>query len=581
MLTLQKMKRIFLIPLFILENLFAQVPGNKIMLNQIGFYPNAPKMALITGENINDSFYIISENRKDTLLKGILNKEIIDPYSNKKTRIANFSKFNKEGRYVLAVTQTGISLPFSINAEIFKPLAIAAIKGYYFQRASISLEKKYAGKWMRKEGHPDNLVLIHPSAAGDKRVASSKISSSKGWYDAGDYNKYIVNSGITMGTLFSLYEDQPQFFKNLNTNIPESGNEIPDLLDECLWNLRWMLTMQDPNDGGVYHKLTNANFDAMVMPSAGNAERYVVAKSTTATLDFVANMAQASRIFKNYKLQAPGLADSCLLAATKAWEWALKNPDILYEQDEMNKKYKPSVVTGGYEDKTLSDEWSWAATELYITTKNEKFGNKIGKINALDVPSWSDVKTLGYYSILRFEKEIPVSHKNDVVEIKKLLFLKADELINGVEENYSHTVMVNNKKNFIWGSNAVAANQSILLLQAYKISKEKKYIDFALSNLDYILGRNMTGFSFVTGYGSKTPMHIHHRPSEADGIMEPIPGLLAGGVNPGQQDKCEYATHITDECYNDNVCSYSTNEIAINWNAPLVYLTCAMEVLWK
>jgi len=141
--------------------------------------------------------------------------------------------------------------------------------------------------------------------------------------------------------------------------------------------------------------------------------------------------------------------------------------------------------------------------------------------------------------------------------------------------------MVNNSKNFAWGSNAVAANQGILLLQAYKISKEKKYIDFALSNLDYILGRNMTGYSFVTGYGRKPPMHIHHRPSQADAIVEPIPGLLAGGANPGQQDKCEYSTHITDECYSDTVCSFATNEIAINWNAPLAYLTCAMEVLWK
>jgi endoglucanase len=106
-----------------------------------------------------------------------------------------------------------------------------------------------------------NDVLIHPSAASDKRPAESIISVPRGWYDAGDYNSYIVNSGITMGTLFSLYEDFPAHMKTVDLNIPESKNEIPDLLDEVLWNLRWMLTMQDPNDGGVYHKCTNAAFD--------------------------------------------------------------------------------------------------------------------------------------------------------------------------------------------------------------------------------------------------------------------------------------------------------------------------------
>jgi len=125
----------------------------------------------------------------------------------------------------------------------------------------------------------------------------------------------------------------------------------------------------------------------------------------------------------------------------------------------------------------------------------------------------------------------------------------------------------------------VAANQGILLVQAYRLTKEKKYLNAALSNLDYLLGRNATGFSYVTGFGKKTPMHIHHRPSEADGIEEPVPGLLAGGPNPGMQDKCKYASSIPDEAYTDDVCSYASNEVAINWNAPLVYLCGAVEAL--
>src|SRR5205823_2120648 len=177
---------------------------------------------------------------------------------------------------------------------------IGAIKGFYYQRTAIDLPVKYAGQWARPAGHPDTRVLIHPSAASADRPAGTVISSPKGWYDAGDYNKYIVNSGITMGTLLSLCEDFPDYIKKLNTNIPESTNNVPDVLDEVLWNLRWMLTMQDPADGGVYHKLTNASFDGMVMPDKATKERYVVAKSITATLDFAAVMAQASRVIKPY-----------------------------------------------------------------------------------------------------------------------------------------------------------------------------------------------------------------------------------------------------------------------------------------
>jgi endoglucanase len=95
--------------------------------------------------------------------------------------------------------------------------------------------------------------------------------------------------------------------KTVKLNIPESNNQVPDVLDESLWNLRWMLTMQDPEDGGVYHKLTNAKFDGMIMPDKAVAPRYVVQKSTAATLDFAAVMAQASRVFSNYDKPGNGL----------------------------------------------------------------------------------------------------------------------------------------------------------------------------------------------------------------------------------------------------------------------------------
>ena len=198
------------------------------------------------------------------------------------------------------------------------------------------LEKPFAGKWARPAGHPDKIVFVHPSAASDKRPAGTEIATPGGWYDAGDYNKYVVNSGITMGTLLSAYEDFSAYFDTLHTNIPESNDHTPDILNETLYNLRWMFTMQDPYDGGVYNKCTNAAFDSMVMPGVTKLPRYVVQKGTAATLDFAAVMAQCSRITRTMGSQLPGLSDSCLKAAKKAWQWALLNPALAYDQATMN-----------------------------------------------------------------------------------------------------------------------------------------------------------------------------------------------------------------------------------------------------
>jgi len=342
--------------------------------------------------------------------------------------------------------------------------------------------------------------------------------------------------------------------------------------------------MQDPNDGGVYHKLTNPSFDGMVMPNAATKPRYVIQKNTIATLDFAAVMAQASRILRTYQKELPNLADSCLNASVKAWNWAKENPKVVYRQNEMNKSFDPDIVTGGYEDRNDADEWIWAATELYITTKDESYYKAVDLYpdKPFSIPTWNKVQLLAYYSLLRNEKKLTDLARKDLPNLKKRLTEFGDELLSGVENQAFNTVMGKSAKDYMWGSSSHAANQGIALLQVYKINTDKKYLAGALSNLDYLLGRNATGYSFLTGFGTKQVMFPHHRPSEADGIKEPVPGLLSGGPNPGQQDKCEgYPTKIADESFLDVTCSYSTNEIAINWNAPMVYLAVAIEVLQK
>ena len=555
--------------------------NTNIRLNQVGFYPNAQKIAVWVGDK-QESFFILSENKQDTVFKGTLSAQRINAISQKTTQITDFSAFQKVGKFVVSIPKIGNSYTFQIKPNVHREAAIASLKGFYYQRASTALPEKYAGKWHREAGHPDDKILIHPSAAKAQRPEGTVISSPRGWYDAGDYNKYIVNSGITMGTLLSLYEDHPDFFKNFEANIPESGNKIPDLLDETLWNLRWMLTMQDPNDGGVYHKLTNPAFDKMVMPNQATNSRYVIQKNVIASLDFAAVMAQASRVLRKHEKVLPKLADSCLNASVKAWNWAKQNPTIVYRQNEMNKNFDPDITTGGYEDRNDADEWIWASAELYITTKDDSYRKAVNLYpeTALQLPTWNQVRMLAYYSLIRNEKSLTDLGKGDLPKLKKTLIDFAENLLLNTDNQAFNTVMGKSAKDYMWGSSSHAANQGIALLQAFQISKDKKYVVGALGNLDYLLGRNATGYSFLTGFGSKQVMFPHHRPSEADEIIEPVPGLLSGGPNPGQQDKCEgYTTKIADESFLDATCSYSTNEIAINWNAPMVYLAAALEAL--
>jgi len=559
----------------------AQPPINAIRLNQLGFYEKAPKIAVLVGDTISTAFFIVGDPGGDTVFRGKLTNVIRSANSSIKTRIIDFSALQLAGQYKIIVPGLAASYLFTIGNKVNQAVATASLKGFYYQRASMPLEKAFAGKWARPAGHADKIVFVHPSAASDKRPAGTEIATPGGWYDAGDYNKYIVNSGITMGTLLSAYEDFAAYFDTLHTNIPESGDNIPDILNEILYNLRWMFTMQDPYDGGVYNKCTNAVFDGMVMPGVTKLPRYVVQKGTAATLDFAAVMAQCSRLTKTMQSQLPGLSDSCLRAAKKAWQWALLNPALAYDQAAMNALYEPKISTGGYGDRNFSDEWCWAAAELYTTANDKQYHAALMEriTDTMMLPSWGNVRMLAFYTLARNEKKLPASMKADVQRIKERLIQFADGYLLHIKENAFQTVMGQSRRDFNWGSNSNAANQGIALINAWLITKDKRYADAALTNLDYILGRNATGYCFVTGIGTRSTLHPHHRPSVADGIAEPVPGLLAGGPNPGMQDKCHYDFTEPETAYADIDCAYASNEIAINWNAPLVYLASAIEAL--
>ena len=543
-----------------------------IRLNQLGFAPQAEKLAVVT-DGAAASFEVVAADTGKTVFSGKLGAPAVWKASAETVRLADFSALRTPGEYRLKIDGQQASDRFVIRADAYRALNAAAIKAYYLNRASIALPSQYAGVYARPAGHPDDKVLVHASAASKQRPEGSVLSSAKGWYDAGDYNKYIVNSGISTYTLLAAFEHFPQYFARQNLNIPESGNGLPDILNEALWNLDWMLTMQDPNDGGVYHKLTNKGFDGMVMPDQAQAPRYVVQKGTAAALDFAATMATASRIFKAYEQQRPGLSARMMKAAEAAWNWAQANPAMVF-------KNPADIQTGEYGDAHLGDEFAWAAAELYIGTGKDSYYRAIKADQlAATTPSWGDVGGLAWISLAQHR-----AHLTPAAD-RKLIESRIDGLAASLAAGWRNSAyrVPLQEQDFVWGSNAGALNQAMMLLQGYRLNGKVEYLNAAQSSLDYVLGRNATGYSFVTGFGARPAMHPHHRPSEADKVAAPVPGFLVGGPQPGQQDKKDcpvaYPAKLPATAYLDHVCSYASNEIAINWNAPLVYVSAALDQL--
>ncbi len=546
--------------------------ASAIHVNQVGYPPGAAKWAAVPAV-AQARFTVLDDASGRAVFHGALAPASTWPPARSQVRLADFSALTRPGAYRLHVDGLADSPRFVVAADAYAALNAAAVKAYYFNRASIALEPRYAGPYARPAGHPDTHVLVHASAASPSRPEGTAISSPGGWYDAGDYNKYVVNSGISVYELLAAYEHFPAFFKAQSVGLPESGNGAPDLLDEVHWNLAWMLTMQDPADGGVYHKLTNQRFDGMVMPDQATSARYVVQKTTAATLDFAAVMAMASRLYAPYDAQWPGLAPRMLAAAQAAWRWAQAHPAQVYRQPA-------DIATGEYGDDQLDDEFAWAAAELYIATRDDTFWTAMHADRApMDVPQWSQVGALAWISLAQHRHELTRAADQALIE-RRIRTLSATLLADWLDSAWRVSLR---ESDLIWGSNAVALNRALVMIQGYRLDGDRRLLDAAQSTLDYVLGRNPLDIAMVTGIGTRSPRHPHHRPSMADGVDAPVPGFLVGGPNPGQQDQahCDqhYASNAPALSYLDAGCAYASNEVTINWNAPLVYVSAALQSL--
>ncbi len=527
---------------------------NILHTNQIGYLSNSVKRFIVS-DTIDKEFALFDEQGNMILSDTLIHRGLWIS-SKQNVKYGDFSAITKPGKYRIVLQESGEKSDIVISDGIYKDLLNASTKAFYYQRLSTPIKPEHAGKWSRISSIPDTACFLHETA-GKKGV----VNVSGGWMDAGDYGKYIVNGGISVGTLLALYELLPDCIGD-TLKIPESRNGISDLLDEVRYELNWMTKMQD-KDGGVYFKVGPLSWDGFIMPEKINSQRYVIGKSTTSTLNFAAVMAMASRIYKSDK----AFSKLCLDNSLRAWKWAIMNPDITAPSE--------GGGTGIYGDTHYDDEFFWAASELYITTNKNEFKKYIeenaDKNKICAEATWKDLQNLGWFSLVMHAKERKLSlakvGKDQIVAV-------ADKFVKNV-----NTIPYRiSGESFVWGSNSYRLNEAIVMCYAYLLTKNKKYLDGIVETLDFLFGKNPSLYSFVTGFGTKSPMHIHHRIAEPDGIAEPFPGFLVGGPNAGREDETSgepgaiYPHKEPARAYVDLTPAYACNEVCINWNAALVFV---------
>ena len=525
-----------------------------IRLNTIGYLPEAEKQASIAAPCAN--FTVLRLPDLSVAFSGKVTGPVLNSDTGEQLCTAVFSKVKTPGDYQLDVPGVGRSAAFHIGTDVYRGPYYIVMRGFYLWRCGTAVNATHQGKTFSHAAcHTNDGWLDYVGGGHTNR------DGTKGWHDAGDYNKYTVNAGITVGSMFRAWEDFGPQIRKVGLDLPESGGKLPDFLAELKWELDWLLTMQTP-DGSVYHKLTTTSFGGFIPPEAETADRFFTPWGSEATADFVAMMAQAARIFRPYD---PAYADRCLQAAQKSYQFLQAHPE--YHPADQNgfrtgayEVNQPSHRTGGVPQNRL-----WAAAEVWESTGSpdalRDLETRIQAVNGqVDTDfDWDETKDLGFLTYLSSER--PGRDPALVKLVRSNLLAVADGIVQTARnDDYARPLGAH----YYWGCNGGVARQTLLLMAADRLSHGNGgYRATSLDAVNHLLGRNVYGRSFVTGIGFQPPLYPHDRRDTGEYLNNPWPGYLVGGPHP----------HATD--WHDEQGDFRTNEIAINWNAALVYALAA------
>jgi endoglucanase len=553
--------------------------GPRVRVNQVAYLPQGPKKATLVTETTTRLPWQLKNAAGATVAHGYSVPRGVDVSSGQNVQSIDFSRYHKRGTGYTLVADGETSRPFDIDAAAYEQLRADALKFYYTQRSGIEIREDLRPGYARPAGHvdvPPNLGDgAVPCQAG---VCDYKLDVTGGWYDAGDHGKYVVNGGISTWELLNQYERtaEPRKLGDGTLAIPESGNKVPDILDEARWELEFLLKMQvpagQPLAGMVHHKIHDANWTGLpLLPHLDPQQRELHPVSTAATLNLAATAAQAARIYKCYD---KAFAARALAAARTAYTAALANPDRLASASD-------GVGGGTYDDAKVDDDFYWAAAELYLSTGEKKYADAVlaSPVHTADIFGatsfdWASTAVAGRLDLALVPNRLPKRN-----EVRASVVAGAEKYLK-VQAAHPYGVPYAPANNmWDWGSNSAILNNLVVVASAYDITGRQRFRDSVFEGMDYVFGRNALNQSYVTGYGEVASHNQHSRwySHQLDpSLPNPPKGSLAGGPNSSIQDpvaQSKLAGCVGQFCYIDDIQSWSTNELTINWNSALAWVS--------
>ena len=564
--------------------------GSPVRVNQVGYLTHGPKKGTVVTGATRPLTWTLKTADGTKRAAGVTTPAGVDPSSRQRVQTFDFSEVTDAGDGYTITIGGKKSEPFTIGDHLYDSLRTDALAYFYNNRSGIKIDKDLVGaRYARPAGH--DKAAPH---RGDTDVpfrwhgSDYRRNVSGGWYDAGDQGKYVVNGGISVAQLMSAYERtrttrgaSGDALSDGKLRVPERGNGVPDILDEARWEMDFLLRMQVPRGkpyaGMAFHKVHDKRWTGFpTRPDQDEQPRVLRPPSTAATLNLAATAAQCARLFKPYD---PHFAARCLDSARTAWAAAKKHPKMFAGD-------KDSIGGGAYGDRHVGDEFYWAAAELFLTTGEDTYRTALlhsplhGDTDALfprgGGMSWSATAGLGALDLATLPSKL--THEQRAA-VRATVTKAADTYASDSEKSAYGVPYAPKGGKYEWGSNSQVLNNMIVLATADELTGKARYRDAVLRGMDYLLGGNPLNQSYVTGYGERNSHRQHHRfwAHQLDHkLPSPARGSLAGGPNSGLQDpvaRKKLKGCAPAMCYVDDIMAFSTNEITINWNAPLAWVS--------
>lgn len=535
---------------------------NRIKVDQFGYQTNAQKVAVISnpqiGYNVSTNFIpgsvyqVRSSLDSSVVFSGspvAWNGGTTHSQSGDKVWWFDFSTLITEGTYHIYDPSNNVtSYEFEISDCVYDATMRQAVRTFYYQRCGSPKSTPHAhANW-------EDATACHLGTLQDhncRSILNPTAASSKdlwgGWHDAGDYNKYVNFLYETMIDLLLAYEEKPTAWAD-DYNIPESGNGVPDLLDETKYELDWLLRMQQ-TDGGVLCVVGVQNYASASPPSADNAQRFYGPATTSASYTAAAIFALAAKQYNSIGMTA--YATTLQTAAINAYNWANANPNITY--------YNAGTVAAGEQEISTYDTQARrlaAAVFLYTLTNTATYKTYVeSNYTSLHLFQWSFAYPFeaGHQSaILYYSKQMGITNavKNNIQNTysNSLSTGNADNLPAYTNNTDAYRAYLSDN-NYTWGSNTTKARQGSMLasMNVYSLdaANATNYNNAAAGYIHYMHGINpiaITYLSNMSSYGAENSVNEFYHGWFTDGsalwdrvgvsTYGPAPGFIPGGANP-------------------------------------------------